>query len=294
MHIDSKRRPVSGILVSAYEGEMGMQAIGGLAYREGLVPWLVHADWERLPWLTHGWSTRLGGVSEGPWSSLNLGGSGDAEQNVRQNRQLWLQTLGMDGWTEVYMNQVHGSRVAVATGAGTLLATDGVVSNTPGLALHVLVADCLPILFLSRRCRAVGAVHAGWRGTVAQIAPQAVALMVREFGAAPEEIEACIGPGIGSCCYLVDEPVLSQVRRLPVPWVQAVKESMVAGQQYLDLPLLNRLLLQSAGLKPEHIHLSQVCTMHDADRFYSYRRDRGTTGRQVATIGLKPLLRQDL
>lgn len=258
------------------------------AYQTGQVPRLAYGDWERLPWLTHGWSTRLGGISTGPCASLNLGGSIDSPQAVQHNRRLWAKAAGTEGWQQVYMNQIHGNRVAVAGAAGTLPATDGVFTNTPGLALHVLVADCLPILFLSRRRRVIGAVHAGWRGTVLGIVAQAVSLLVKEFAVSPDEIEACIGPGIGSCCYLVDEPVISQVRLLPIEWSQAVMESSIAGQHYLDLPLLNRLILLSTGLKPEHIHLSQLCTMHDAAHFYSHRRDQGNTGRQVATIGLIP------
>lgn len=266
-----------------------MRQLGQLSLDESAsVPRLVLPAWADIPWLTHGWSTRKGGVSQGAQASLNFGKALDSAEHVEQNRELWRQTLGVVGWPEVFLNQVHGTAVAIATRAQSISQTDGVLTATPGLALHVVVADCLPILLLCREPRAVGAVHAGWRGTVGGIVQQAVARMVDELGASPQDIEACIGPGIGSCCYLVDEPVLSAVRRLPIDWQSAVADSPVSGQAYLDLPLVNKLLLLGSGLQPEHIHLSEICTHDDADHFFSHRRDRGDTGRLMATIGLIP------
>jgi len=220
--------------------------------------------------------------------SLNFGKALDSAERVERNRQLWQQALRIDGWPQVYLNQVHGTNVAFAQHAGTISETDGVITATPGLALHVVVADCLPILLLCRSPRAVGAVHAGWRGTVGGIVQQAVQLMTSELEVSAAELEACIGPGVGSCCYLVDEPVLSVVRRLPIDWRSAVAASSVPDQSYLDLPLINKLLLLAAGLRPENIHLSGVCTHDDAEHFYSHRRDHGNTGRLIATIGLIP------
>jgi copper oxidase (laccase) domain-containing protein len=113
-------------------------------------------------------------------------------------------------------------------------------------------------------------------------------MLARELHISPASIEACIGPGVGSCCYLVDEPVLSAVRQLPIDWQSAVSASLTPGQSYLDLPQVNKLLLLAAGLRPENIHLSGVCTHDDAEHFFSHRRDRGNTGRLIATIGLIP------
>jgi hypothetical protein len=249
----------------------------------------VVPQWEVLPWLKHGFSTRLGGVSEHSQASLNLGGHvGDDPVKVEENRRRWAKALAMEGAESVYMQQVHSNRVSIATAGGSFVATDGVVTNTPGLVLHVLVADCLPVLLLDPVTRVVGAVHAGWRGTVDSIVVEAVRVMVQEYGAKVRDIQAAIGPGIGGCCYRVDEPVLQKVRELSVEWAMAMRESGTSGEKYLDLAVLNRLLLLRAGLDAKHITDSGLCTMADAGHFFSYRRDHGETGRQAGSIALIP------
>lgn len=251
------------------------------------VPRLLVPAWTRFDWLIHGFSTRLGGVSDHAQGTLNLGLSvGDQPAKVQHNRDLWLETLGAPGWPTVYMQQVHGQNVSVATEAGSLPHTDAVLTNRPKLVLNVLVADCLPILLCDPVARAVGVIHAGWRGTVAGIVTKAVMAMTHELGTHPENLEACIGPGVGGCCYLVDEPVIAEVRAMLIDWPLAVKASSIPGQHFLDLAELNRQLLRQVGVLPEHIHHSGLCTMEDSKHFYSHRRDHGNTGRLIGSIGI--------
>lgn len=267
-----------------------MQQLGNLAWAQpSSLPLLAVPAWRQFPWLVHGFSTRQGGISQGGQASLNLGKlPADQVAQVEHNRRLWARALGTQGWPAVWPGQVHGTEVAVATEATALPQTDGVVTNRPGLVLNILVADCLPILLVDPASRSVGAVHAGWRGTVGQIAAQAVLTMVNRLGARPEQMLACLGPGICGRCYRVDEPVLSRVRQLPVDWSTVVCASDTPGQQYLDLSGLNRLILLQAGLRPEHITQAELCTQEDPLHFYSHRRDQGNTGRLVATIAVIP------
>jgi YfiH family protein len=237
-------------------------------------------------------SSRQGGVSGGPYTSLNLGlHVGDRHEDVVTNRRRFSDALGIDceGW--VAGDQVHGKDVAVVgrkdRGRGALAqdtalpAVDGLVTNEPEVWLTCYYADCVPLLFWDVDGRAVGVAHAGWRGTLAQVGLQVVAKMVEAFGSDPTEIHVLVGPAIGSCCYSVGEELAGLFEKEFGGEPLTRKQ----GQTYLDLKLANREYLVRGGIPPDQIHVSRLCTSCLPGVFFSHRRDKSPTGRMAAVIG---------
>ncbi len=176
----------------------------------GAVRWMEAETLSAVPGLVHAFTTRAGGVSEGIWSSLNLGfNRGDEPERVEENYRILSRALSLDPERLVFTRQVHKDTVRRVTAEDRRLPlsapvpyeADGLVTNEKGLALFVFIADCIPILLSAPEAGAVGAVHAGWRGTVADIAGKGVLALCREYGARPQEIRAAVGPGIGPCCF---------------------------------------------------------------------------------------------
>ncbi|MCI1881698.1 MAG: peptidoglycan editing factor PgeF [Sporolactobacillus sp.] len=245
-----------------------------------------------------GFSLRSGGVSGGAYTSLNLGWhTGDRTDDVLANRRQLAESIGfpLDAW--VCARQVHGTSVVRVTkayseaGAQTpateIEATDGLYTTEPGLLLALCFADCVPIYFYSDHPAAVGIMHAGWRGTVAG----AAAVMVRRFradlGVPPERLHAVIGPAIGGRDYEIDETVAAAVRRCGVPMWRSVLMPHGGGHYLLDLQQLNKLILRAAGLDEKNIQVTHYTTAARPDLFFSYRRDRGRTGRMMGFIGME-------
>lgn len=243
--------------------------------------------------VSHCFSTRLGGVSEGVLASLNLGTHrGDRPANVLENYRILGRAMGFSIQDTVFTRQTHSDivRRVDASNAGEGLffpvpqECDGLVTNTPGLVLTIFTADCTPILFHDRVTGAVGACHAGWRGTVADIAGKTVTAMVREFGCRPENIHAAIGPNIGFCCFETDADVPNAVRALlgkdAEPFIRPV------GEKYrVDIKGVNEFLLRRAGV--EQIDRSSDCTACNPNRFWSHRVTRGKRGSLAALIKCK-------
>jgi len=231
----------------------------------------------------HGFTTRRGGASCRAFSTFNLGGSvGDDVAAVEANWRALRDATGL-GFARV--RQVHGDRVVVvAAPGGPTEEADAVLSTTPGVAACVAVADCVPVLIGDPRSGAVVAVHAGWRGTLARAAARAVEALHREAGAAAGDLLAAIGPSIGPCCYEVS-PDLAQVFRQDLGARVAEPRG---GQSRVDLWLANELVLREAGLSRERIETLGRCTACEPDAFFSHRRDRGHTGRQVGFIAPAP------
>jgi YfiH family protein len=184
------------------------------------------------------------------------------------------------------MHQIHGGDVhAVAGRATETLYGDAIVSATPGLPIGVFTADCTPILLHDPACGAVGAVHAGWRGTVAQVVANAARRMVDELGADPARIRAAIGPTIGPCCFEVGEEVAEAFTAAGQPGA-IVRDAR--PKPHIDLFAANRDQLLAFGLRPEHVFVSHACTSCEAGLYYSWRRDQGKTGRMQAAIMAAP------
>lgn len=238
----------------------------------------------------HCFTTRLGGVSKGHLASLNIGTSReDDPQNVLKNYQILGDALGFDVKNLVLSRQVHGDAVHVATekdrGAGLftehLQDCDALVTNVPGLALVIFTADCTPILFHDPVTGAVGAAHAGWRGTAQAICARTVETMAKVYGANPRNIRAAIGPNIGYCHFETNADV-------PEAMVAALGNEVTSfirrtgDKYYLDLKAINALVLHRAGV--EQIEISDACTVCQCERFWSHRVTKGIRGSQGAVI----------
>ena len=243
----------------------------------------------------HGFSTRLGGVSEGALASLNLGcHRGDRPENLRENYRRFCAAIGADPASLVMTRQVHGAAVR-AVGRedvkGDLLdpvpfEADGLTTDVPGVALFIFSADCVPILFFDPAARAVGACHAGWRGTAGAIARATVTAMAARYGCRPSDIRAAIGPAIGPCCFETDEDVPQAMEAALGPLARP--HMARAGEKWhVDLKAINRAILLEAGLAPEHIDVSDACTCCAHERFWSHRYTGGRRGSQAAAVLLE-------
>jgi YfiH family protein len=171
------------------------------------------------------------------------------------------------------LKQIHSNVVLLADEPGVVGEGDALITSRPGLAVSVRTADCYPILLADVRNRAIAAIHAGWRGTSAQIVIRTLQKMNLEFGTEPGDVSAAIGPGIGVCCYEVGEDVARQFG--------------FAQRTHLDLMSENRKQLEQAGVSPQNIQALDVCTFCDAERFFSYRREKEKAGRMTSFIMLR-------
>ena len=232
-----------------------------------------------------GYSTRRGGVSEGIFHSMNLGfGRGDASENVRENFRRIFEALGIPEGAEVFTKQTHTVNVRVATaedrGIGLHRAVpyddvDGLVTDVPGLALTVFTSDCVPVFLYDPKRKAIGVCHAGWRGTVGGIAEKTVLLMQETYGCNPEDILTAIGPSIGPECFEVGSEVADEFR---IAFGESVIYSHGGSKPHVDLWQANGISLTRAGLVPEHIAVSGLCTMCHQDLFFSHRATSGQRG----------------
>ncbi len=254
-------------------------------------------QWAPHDWLLHGFSTRSGGVSRihGNQGELNLGYSAaDASDAVTANRKLFLhaittEAIGPSECALVTLKQMHSSLTRRVSGPDATerasLWGDGLMSDEPGVLLGIQTADCLPILVVDTKRRAVAAFHAGWRGTLKRIVEKGVRSMKDEFGSDPGDLAAAIGPGIGSCCFVVG-PEVRDLFRSQFSYADDLFREQ--PDLHLDLAEANRRQLVAAGLQQQSIFITGECTRCRTDRFFSYRAERGKTGRMMAVIGIAP------
>ena len=251
---------------------------------------------------THAFSTRFGGVSSGIFASLNLGLNTDDDlSNVKENYKRLCDAISASNNAVniscdeiVFSNQVHGTHIRTVTDSdcGALFTpgkpqADGLITNTPGTALMVFTADCVPILLHDPLTGTISAVHAGWRGTAAGIAGIAVQKMITDFGCDPKNIKAAIGPCISACCYEVGSDVADSlqkafcdvdIHKIPKQENENIKET----KYKVDLKEYNRLILFKAGLRD--ILVSDECTCCSNDKYWSHRFTKGKRGSQVSVI----------
>ncbi|MGN8890673.1 peptidoglycan editing factor PgeF [Dysosmobacter sp. HCP28S3_G4] len=256
--------------------------------------WLSSPLLDGCSGIRHGFSTRKGGVSLPPWDSLNLRtGCGDAPDALQENYRRFCAAVGTDVERTVLSRQVHETTVRVCTaadaGKGLLrerdYTADALVTNEPDLPLLVFSADCGIILLYDPSSRSIGAVHAGWRGCAAGIVEKTVQTMVREYGARPETVLAAVGPCIGRCCFETDGDVPEAMRAALGADAEGCLERRGA-KYHVDLAGLNRQWLLRAGVLPEHIDVSGLCTACRTDWFWSYRKMGDARGAQAAMIAL--------
>jgi YfiH family protein len=270
----------------------------------------------KLAWLVHAFSTRHGGVSRVyGGSTLNLGFTQqDSRAAVERNRELFLKALGAangrKSWPLVSLRQIHSDLIhRVDRMPEHPLAGDGMVTDTPALLLAVQTADCLPIILVDRKRRAVGVFHAGWRGTVKRIVEKGVGEMRKHFGSDPRDLVVAIGPGIRGCCYEVGEEVRIKFEAqfaYANSLFREVKESDPVREKYpllfltarapghsklpvrlfLDLVEANRRQLLDAGVPAKNIDAAAPCTACHSELLFSFRAEKGVTGRMMAAAGI--------
>ncbi|MBI2820505.1 MAG: peptidoglycan editing factor PgeF [Acidobacteria bacterium] len=273
-----------------------------------------------IPWLVHGFSTRLGGVSAIPDSKtsraeLNLGTvNWDSPANVAENRRRFLDCLRAERMHTFLQEQIHSDliRAVDETPAHSRrLRGDGMITSRAGLLLAILAADCLPVLVVDVRQRVVAALHCGWRGTVHRIAQKGVGRMRQLYGSRPADLRAAIGPGIRACCYRVGEEVAAEfecqflysasllVIQKPQKKFVDKKYALMQSERWrgtpshdgrmihLDLVEANVRQLQEAGVDRSQIYSDAPCTSCHPELFFSHRRDAGRTGRMMGVIGIR-------
>lgn len=271
----------------------------------------------RVPWLVHGFSARLGGFSRVYGrNTLNLGFTKqDSRKAVERNRAAFLQQLGARSgkkeWPLVTLRQIHSDIVhCVNDLPKEPLVGDGLITRVPGILIGIQTADCLPIILVDTKQRGVGVFHAGWRGTVKRIVEKGMGEMRLWFGTLPKNVEAAIGPGIHSCCYDVGPEVRQQFESqfgYAEDLFREIKESDPVREKYpllfltarapghselptkifLDLVEANRRQLIDAGVSPKNISASPLCTACRSDQLFSYRAEKGVTGRMMAVAGIR-------
>lgn len=246
--------------------------------------------------VTHGFTTRRGGASEGIYASLNLGTNrGDDPARVRENYRRVCAALEVEPEKLVFSCQVHGAeirRVTARDGGKGLdrpvdYEADGLITDEPGLPLVVFGADCLTILLCDPKRKVAAALHAGWRGTALGIAARGVETMVREYGCLESDLLAAIGPGISKCCFEtgpeVPEAMEKALGKKALPYI--FPES--AGKYKVDLKGLNTLWLKESGVETTNIDISSECTLCSPETYWSHRYTKGERGSQAALICLK-------
>jgi len=224
-------------------------------------------------------STRLGGVSAGPFAWLNMGGRvGDDPANIAENRRRFYAAIRVSKVT--YPTQVHGDRIVRLDRLPTHPEhADALVTAVPGLAVGCMYADCVPVGLYDPVNRAVAVIHAGWRGTALDIAGKTVKAMRAEFGSRARDLFGVIAPSIGGCCYQVDDVVRLAMTEADAEYACAFTPD-TPGHYHCDLQQINRMSLLKAGVREGNIDVSGLCT-HCDPRFYSYRRDGRATGRMA-------------
>ena len=237
------------------------------------------------PGLRHGVTTRAGGVSAGPYASLNLGASvGDDRDAVQENRARLARSLGFEPDRMVTTGQIHGKDVLVVdeqvAASPTVRRADILVTREPGILLMQRFADCVPLLLWHEEASVVSVAHAGWRGTAIGVAQRAVE-SVTELGGSPEGLRVGIGPSIGPCCFEVGDEVVEQI-----PGAQDTSAPGPNGRPHVDLWELNRRQCVAAGVPAERIAVSTICTRCHPDTYFSHRALGYPAGRFGAVIGL--------
>lgn len=262
------------------------------------VTYLTWPEFEKIPGFVHGFSTRLGGVSEGIYSSMNLSFTrGDKEEAVRENYNRISAALGFSPEDIVTSDQTHTANVRVITaedrGNGITKPrpytdVDGMITNVPGLVLATFYADCVPLYFADPVHKAVGLSHSGWRGTAAGIGAVTVKELQKHYGTRPEDIYAAIGPSICQDRYEVSEDVILEFQKTfsRELWKDIFyrKEN---GKYQLNLWEANRQILLGAGILPEHISMPNLCTCCNPEFLYSHRASQGKRGNLGAFLGIK-------
>lgn len=266
--------------------------------RAGEVEYLTFPLLERTGMVRHLFTTRMGGVSRGIYSTMNLSYTrGDDRAAVDENYRRIAGVLGCELEDIVCSDQTHTVNLRVAGrqdgGKGILVPRDyqdidGLLTNEPGLVLATFYADCVPLYFVDTKKRAVALAHSGWRGTVARMGRCVVEKMQEVYGTAPKDLVAAVGPSICQACYEVSEDVAEAfIREFRKPGQERqILIDKGNGKYQLDLWLANEIILQEAGIPAEQIQVTDLCTCHNSEYLFSHRASQGKRGNLGAFLGL--------
>ena len=265
---------------------------------EKAVPYFTFPAFDELPGIIHGFSSRLGGVSEGFLSSMNLSFSrGDEPERVLENFRRIAESIGFSEKDLVFSMQTHTANVRRVgredCGRGLerpvgYCDVDGLVTNEPGVVLATFYADCVPLFFVDPVHHCIGLSHSGWRGTVGKIGKATVETMAKEFGSKPGDLLAAVGPSICQECYEVSEEVIGLFREnfAEELWPKLFyrKDN---GHYQLNLWEANRLIFQEAGILPQHITVTDICTACNPELLFSHRASGGKRGNLAGFLEIK-------
>lgn len=286
----TEKNPYSGVVYN------NPQQIGS-HFVEKETPYIEFPELKQFSFVKHGFSTRLGGVSQDVFQTMNLSYSrGDDKVSVTENYKRICKSIGVRVEDVVFSDQVHDTKIHVAKkedcqgtdyGRRKLTNIDGLITNEKNVVLCTSFADCVPLFFVDEQNKAIGASHSGWRGTVGKIGAKTVTRMQEEFGTKPENLYCVIGPSICASCYEVSKDVIDQIE-------ENFKEEIVKqcvfpkenGKYQLDLWMLNKSILLEAGVPKEQIVVSNVCTCCNSTLLFSHRASGGKRGNLCGFISL--------
>lgn len=262
------------------------------------VPYLEYPMLKDTGIVRHGFSTRLGGVSEGYYASMNLSfDRGDKKEAVAENFRRIGEALGVRCEDMVLSRQTHTTNVRIVTNADRgkgitrerdYTDVDGLVTNVPGICLVTSYADCVPLFFVDPVKKVIGLSHSGWRGTVGKIGRKTVELMHERFGSDPADILAAVGPSVCMDCYEVSGDVIEKFKEaFSENWWDQLFYEKPDGKYQLDLWKANELIFQESGILPEHIAVTNICTHCNSDILYSHRAAGDKRGNLCAFLALK-------
>ena len=261
------------------------------------VPYFVFKNLENTGLVRHGFSMRMGGVSEGFLGSLNLSFTrGDDPEKVRENFRRMGMAVGFKTKDLVLSAQTHTTNVRLVTeedrGKGfdkekDYTDTDGLITNVPGLMLVTIYADCVPLYFVDPVHKAIGLSHSGWKGTVHRMGKVTLERMAEEFGTRSEDVQAAIGPSICQDCYEVSGDVAMEFEQAFAGHGREILLAKENGKYQLDLWKANEIVLLDAGVLSEHIEITDICTCCNPDLLFSHRASHGKRGNLGAFLCLK-------
>ena len=261
------------------------------------VPFLTYKALEKIPFINHAFSTRLGGVSTGEFTSMNLAfNRGDEYENVIQNYKIFCNAAGFDFNTLVASAQDHHTFVRKVTsdncGTGItrprdIQSVDALVTNERNVTLVTYYADCTPIFFVDTEKRVIALAHAGWRGTVGKICEKVINVMSDDYSCNKNDIICCIGPAIGKCCYEIDQSCYEEFAKVDFIDISSVMTCKGNGKYMADLPETNRQIIISAGVPEKNIIISDICTKCSSELLWSHRATNGHRGTMSAFMCIK-------
>lgn len=260
------------------------------------VPYISYRALADIKWLKNGFSTRLGGVSEGVLSTMNLGfGRNDLPENVVKNHEIIANAIGFNPENIVASKQTHTTNVKIVSkkDCGKCIYrerdyddVDGMITNEKGIVLATYFADCVPLYMVDTKNKAIGLSHSGWRGTVGKIGKVTLDLMKETYGTNPKDVIACIGPSICRDCYEVSEDVATEFETAFKGREKDILINKGNGKYQLDLWECNYIIFKECGVYEENIHMPDICTCHNMEMMFSHRATQGRRGNLAAFLSI--------